>query len=178
MPVAPRIRNPREELAGPPQVSSSAAKNGFGRMLDRVAREGPLAITKHREPCAVLISIEEYRALIGAEKVVLNTLAEEFDALFDRMQQPGAAEAMKRAFAMSPEQLGRAAVKEAALKPAQRRRATAKFPALAPVPTARASAKPPALPPVPTAGVSAKATAPNPARRGRAAGAGARRARG
>ena len=109
-----RIRPRRDKLADAPQVSASVAKNSFGRILDRVAREGRLAITKHDEPCAVLISIEEYRALVGAEEVTLNTLSDEFDALFERMQAPGAAAAMQRAFALTPAQLGRAAVKAAA----------------------------------------------------------------
>jgi antitoxin Phd len=108
-----RIRSDRRKVADAPQISASVAKNSFGRVLDRVAREGRLAITKHDEPCAVLISIDEYRALVGAEEVTLNTLSAEFDALFERMQEPGAAVAMQRAFAMAPAELGRVAVKDA-----------------------------------------------------------------
>ncbi len=118
--VIRRIRPRRDKLADAPQISASVAKNSFGRILDRVAREGRLAITKHDEPCAVLISIEEYRALVGAEEVTLNTLSDEFDALFERMQEPGAAAAMQRAFALTPAQLGRAAVKAAAAPAARR----------------------------------------------------------
>jgi prevent-host-death family protein len=117
-----RIRPHRGKPADAPQVSASAAKNGFGRMLDRVAREGRLAITKHDEVCAVLISIDEYRALAGAEAATLDTLSGEFDALFERMQKPGAAAAMEKAFALTPARLGRAAVTEAA----RPRRAAAK----------------------------------------------------
>ena len=113
--VIRRIRPPREKVVGAPQISASVAKNSFGRMLDRVAREGRLAITKHDEPCAVLISINEYRALVGAQAVTLDTLSDEFDALFERMQKPGAAAAMQKAFALTPVQLGRAAVKDAAV---------------------------------------------------------------
>jgi prevent-host-death family protein len=107
-------RSRRREPADAPRISASAAKNGFGRILDRVAREGPLAITKHDEPCAVLISIGDYRALIGAKEVSLNSLTDEFDALFERMQEPGALAAMQKAFTLTPAQLGRAAVKSAA----------------------------------------------------------------
>jgi antitoxin Phd len=110
------IRSRRGKLVDAPRISASAAKNSFGRVLDRVAKEGRLAITKHDEPCAVLISIEEYRVLVGAQEVTLNTLSDEFDALFERMQKPGAAAAMQKAFALTPAQLGRAAVKDAALK--------------------------------------------------------------
>ena len=118
--VIRRIRSSRPQIAGAPQISASAAKNSFGRILDRVAREGRLAITKHDEPCAVLISIDEYRALVGAQAVTLNTLSDEFDALFERMQKPGTAAAMQKAFALTPAQLGRAAVKDAALTAAGR----------------------------------------------------------
>ncbi len=112
MPNAIRIRSSRGKPADAPQVSASVAKNSFGRMLDRVGKEGRLGITKHHELCAVLISIDEYRALVGAEAATLNTLSEEFDALFERMQKPGAAAAMQKAFALTPAQLGRAAVKD------------------------------------------------------------------
>src|SRR6266567_8215221 len=115
--VLRRARSDRGKLADAPQVSASEAKNSFGRVLDRVAREGRVAITKHDQPCAVLISIDEYRVLVGAEAVTLNTLSDEFDALFERMQKPGAAAAMQKAFALTPAELGRAAVKDAALNP-------------------------------------------------------------
>ena len=96
-----------------PRVSASEAKNSFGQMLDRVAREGPLAITRHEKPFAVLVPIDEYRALVGAQTVSLDSLSAEFDALLERMQQPGQVTAMQRAFASTPRELGRAAVKEA-----------------------------------------------------------------
>src|SRR5438477_6749094 len=119
---ARRIHIRPARLDDAPQVSASTAKNSFGRVLDRVAKEGRVAITKHDQPCAVLLSIEEYGALVGAEELTLNTLSDEFDALFERMQEPGAAEAMQRAFALTPAELGRAAVK-AATRPATRRAA-------------------------------------------------------
>src|SRR5947207_15555966 len=97
--VVRRIRSDRRKPADAPQVTASVAKNSFGRVLDRVAREGRLAITKHDEPCAVLISIDEYRALVGAEEVTPNTLSAAFDALSARLHRPGAAAAPPNAFA-------------------------------------------------------------------------------
>ena len=97
-----------------PSVTASEAKNSFGQMLNRVAREGALAITRHERPFAVLVPIDEYRALIGAQTVSLGSLSAEFDALFARMQQPGQVTAMQRAFASTPRELGRAAINEAA----------------------------------------------------------------
>src|SRR5947207_2004580 len=115
-----RIRSRRGKLADAPRVSASAAKNAFGRILDRVAREGRLAITKHDEPCAVLISLDEYRALVGAGASTLDTLSAEFDALFERMQKPGMSAAMQRAFAMPSAALGRAAKKASQTSPQRR----------------------------------------------------------
>ena len=107
MSSASSVRSRRRALAAPSQVSASDAKNGFGRLLDRVAKEG-----RHDEPCAMLISIDEYHVLAAAHEASLETLAAEFDALFERMQEPAAAAAMQRAFAMTPAELGQAAVKD------------------------------------------------------------------
>jgi len=98
------------DLDDAPRVSASDAKNSFGRILDRVAREGRVAITKHDEPFAMLISIDEYRSLVETGRRTVSTLSEEFDALYERLQAPGAKAAMQKAFAMTSEELGRAAV--------------------------------------------------------------------
>jgi antitoxin Phd len=124
-PTPIRIRNRRGELVDAVQISASDAKNGFGRVLDRVAREGGVAITKHDEPCAVLVSIDTFRALAGADAPQLETLSAEFDALLARMQTPAAAAAMQTAFDLTPAQLGRAAVRAGA---ATARRADAAVP--------------------------------------------------
>jgi len=109
MTAASRTAAASTDLADAPRVSASDAKNSFGRILDRVAREGRVAITKHDEPCAMLISIDEYRSLVETGRRAVNTLSDEFDAVYERLQQPGAAAAMQKAFAMTPAELGRAA---------------------------------------------------------------------
>ncbi|MBK7792188.1 MAG: type II toxin-antitoxin system prevent-host-death family antitoxin [Betaproteobacteria bacterium] len=114
MPNPLRVRNARGELIVPTEVSASDAKNGFGRILDRVAADGAVTITRRHKPFAVVIPIETYTRLAGAEAAALDTLSAEFDELLARMQAPGMAEAMQRAFDMAPEDLGRAAVREAA----------------------------------------------------------------
>ena len=106
-------RNPPTSPADATKVSASDAKNGFGSILDRVVRGDTVAITRHDRPVAMLISIEAYRALKPPPDAALQTLAAEFDAMYARMQQPGAAEAMQKAFAMTPAELGRAAVTQA-----------------------------------------------------------------
>jgi hypothetical protein len=68
--------------------------------------------------------------LLAAEEHTLDTLTSEFDALLARMQQPGMAEAMERAFAMSPAQLGAAAVGQArsSRPPGEHKRGKRKLP--------------------------------------------------
>jgi hypothetical protein len=42
------------------------------------------------------------RSVEGAKELTLNSLSDEFDALFERMQAPGAAAAMQKAFRLTP----------------------------------------------------------------------------
>jgi antitoxin Phd len=104
-----RIRNARGELVEPATVSSSDAKNHFGRILERVTKEGGVAITLRNEPRFVVISVETYQRMARADSRSLDTLTDEFDALLDRMQAPEARAAMERAFSMTPAELGHAA---------------------------------------------------------------------
>jgi prevent-host-death family protein len=104
-----RIRNARGELVEPARISSSDAKNRFGKILERVTEEGGVAITLRNEPKFVVISVETYQRLARAESRSLDTLTDEFDALLDRMQEPGSRAAMERAFSMTPEELRQAA---------------------------------------------------------------------
>jgi prevent-host-death family protein len=104
-----RVRNARGELVEPAKISSTDAKNRFGKILERVTDEGGVAITLRNEPKFVVISVETYQRLARADSRSLNTLTEEFDALLDRMQEPDSRAAMERAFSMTPEELGQAA---------------------------------------------------------------------
>lgn len=91
-------------------VTATDVKNEFGRVLEKVIQGGTVVITKHDEPKAVLISVNEFNALSNANRVKLDTLSDEFDALLARMQTPAARTGMKAAFDASPKQLGKAAV--------------------------------------------------------------------
>ncbi len=110
-----KIRNARGELVEPAKISSSDAKNGFGRILERVTKEGAVAITLRNQPKFVLISVETYERMARADSGSLNTLTAEFDALLDRMQEPGVRAAMERAFSMTPDELGHAARRRGAV---------------------------------------------------------------
>ncbi len=94
-------------------VTATAAKNEFGRMLEKAIQGETVIITKHDAPKAVLISIDQLRALRHAPEVKLDTLSAEFDALLARMQGAKARLAMQAAFDASPRQLGKAAVRSA-----------------------------------------------------------------
>jgi antitoxin Phd len=97
-------------LPGLESVSATEAKNNFGSVLDRVMAEGRLAITKHDEVRAVVLSLPEYRALLAQQREPLAALTREFDGLLERMQTPRAKDAGRTLFDATPAQLGRAAV--------------------------------------------------------------------
>jgi prevent-host-death family protein len=120
-----RVRNARGELVEAKSVSASDAKS-IGRILDYVAGDGGVTITRRNEPFAVVIPVETYARLVTSEQASLDTLTGEFDALLARMQQPGMARAMQRAFRMNPEELGRHAVQQATRKPVGARPAPAR----------------------------------------------------
>ena len=71
---------------------------------------GAVVITKHDAPKAVLISVENFNALLGAAETKLKALDHEFDALLAQMQTATARRGMKTAFGASARQLGKAAV--------------------------------------------------------------------
>lgn len=110
------FRNRRGDLVDVPEVSATAAKNEFGRILETAIAEGAVAITRHNLPRAVLLSVEEFNALAKGRPDELNTLSEEFDAMLDRMQTPAAGRALRRGFDASPAELGEAAVRAAKKK--------------------------------------------------------------
>jgi antitoxin Phd len=104
------FRNQRGDHVDVSSVTATYAKNEFGRVLETAMRDGAVAITKHDAAKAMLISMDEFRALVGARDDNLDTLAHEFDALLSKMQTTKARKAMKDAFDAPPEELGRAAV--------------------------------------------------------------------
>jgi antitoxin Phd len=112
MPAEARIYR-GERLGATVSIRATDVKNEFGRVLERVIQGGIIVITKHDAPKAVLISVDEFNALSNANRVKLDTLSGEFDALLARMQAPAASVGMKAAFDASPKQMGMAAVKAA-----------------------------------------------------------------
>jgi prevent-host-death family protein len=109
----PTFRNYRGEPCEPSLLSATSAKNEFGKVLDIVMRGGAVAVTKHDDPKAVIISLDDFKALSTGVARELNSLASDFDAMLDHMQTREARAGMKRAFDASPEELGKAAVRAA-----------------------------------------------------------------
>ena len=111
------FRNRLGELVDVPSVAATRLKNEFGAVLEEAAR-GAVAITRHDSPKAVLVSYEEFRALVNGRAQSLSELDSEFDSLLERMQAPKAKKGVAAAFRASGADLGRAA----AARPARKRR--------------------------------------------------------
>lgn len=107
------FRNSHGELVDIPVVAATRLKNGFGAVLEQALRGGAVAITRHDAPKAVLVSYEEFQALVRDRLPSLNELSAEYDVLLARMQQPAARQAMADAFDADPAALGRTALEGA-----------------------------------------------------------------
>ena len=107
------FRNSHGELVDIPAVAATRLKNEFGAVLEQAVRGGAVAITRHETPKAVLISYEEFQALVRDRTPSLNDLSAEYDVLLARMQTPAARQGMADAFNAAPSELGRAATKTA-----------------------------------------------------------------
>src|SRR5215204_4884069 len=116
-----RYRNSKGELVDLAPVPATRFKNELAAMFEQAALGRPVAITKHDAPKAVLISYEEFRALMEARSPSLGALEAEFDAILDRMQSPGARAALASAFDAPPEAIARAARRAATPKRAAAR---------------------------------------------------------
>jgi antitoxin Phd len=111
-----RFRNIQGELVDIPTVAATRVKNEFGNILELATHGGAVAITRHRMPKAVLLSVAEFESLVRARSRTLEDLGGEFDDMLAQMQSGKARKAMAKAFHASPVQLGRAAVKAARKK--------------------------------------------------------------
>jgi prevent-host-death family protein len=108
------FRNSQGELVDIPTVAASRFKNEFGAIFEQAALGGAIAISKHDQPKAVLLSYAEFESLVASRSPALDDLSAQFDGLLVRMQTPRARRGMAAAFNASPAGLGRAAVKAAA----------------------------------------------------------------
>jgi antitoxin Phd len=102
--------NRRGEQVAMATFTATDAKNEFGRVLDAAVEQGAVAITRRDTPKAVLLSIEEFDALVAAGERTLDTLTAEFDELLARMQTPAARQGMADAFNAPPARLAKSAL--------------------------------------------------------------------
>jgi antitoxin Phd len=103
-------RSHKVSVGAQASYTATEAKHEFGRVLEQAIHGATVVITKHDAPRAVLISMDQFKALQDAPQMELDTLSEQFDALLDRMQTRQARRGMSVAFNASPKQLGKAAV--------------------------------------------------------------------
>lgn len=108
--MATNIEVPPGSAPRPAVFTSTEAKNSFGEVLERALRDGMVVITKHDQPKAVLVSLDEWNAVLGkGRKLDLDALGRRFDDMVARMNAPEGARAMERAFEGSPAKLAKAA---------------------------------------------------------------------
>lgn len=98
-------------------VSATEAQNNFGALLQRVAGDEVVYITKYDQPTAVVMSPETYWELISKESEhqgsELLDLEGEFDEMLAHMQTAEAASAVDTLFEMDSDELGAAAARAA-----------------------------------------------------------------
>ncbi|MGH8362524.1 MAG: type II toxin-antitoxin system Phd/YefM family antitoxin [Gammaproteobacteria bacterium] len=101
------VRHPR---GGKVQaVSATVAKNAFGSVLEKALADGMVLITRHDTARAVLLSVEEYQALLARAPDPLQALGAEFEALVTKMRKPKARMAGRMLFKATGTELGKAA---------------------------------------------------------------------
>lgn len=110
------FRNSQGALVDIPTVAATRFKNEFGAIFEQAQVGGAVAITKHARPKAVLLSFTEFESLLKPRAASLDELGAQFDGLLERMQTRRAKKGMAAAFAASPAELGRAAVRVRARK--------------------------------------------------------------
>ena len=103
------MRNSRGQVVEVESYSATDAKNSFGAVMDKAMAQGMVAITKRDKTRAVVLSMEEYEAILARLPDELETLRAEFDALVGRMQKPRAKTAGRALFKATPGALGKAA---------------------------------------------------------------------
>lgn len=96
-----------------PPVTATTLKNSTADVLDQVIRKGPVSITRHNKPKAVLMPLELFEQLTGGEEPWLADLRKEYQVMLEEMQDPAQKEGAERAFHATPEELSRVAVEAA-----------------------------------------------------------------
>lgn len=96
-----------------PRTSASEVKKlGWRGVMKAVARHGKTVVTNHDEPEAVILPVEEYKALLerlreasARDEAALDTLRRRFDERLSDLQSPTAGDTL-RTLLRTPLQLG------------------------------------------------------------------------
>ena len=117
--AAVRTANPVRDRRGQvaPSVTAAELKNRTGAVLAGALSHGTVAISRHGELHAVLLSADEYMALLKHAPAPAKALEKEFDQLLAKMRTKRSVEAALSLFRMTPEDFRRAAHRAA--KPAR-----------------------------------------------------------
>lgn len=101
------IRDRRGQVAL--SVTAAELKNRTGAVLAGALSHGTVAITRHGEVHAVLLSADEYQVLLKHAPAPAKALEKEFDQLLARMRTKRSVQAALSLFNMKPEDFRRAA---------------------------------------------------------------------
>ena len=104
------LRNVSAKQVEIEEVSATDARNDFAHMLETVSHRGVVVINKQNAPKAVMVSFDEFCALVARPVRKLDTLSAGFDKMLAEMQTAAARAGMKAAFDATPEEQGAAAV--------------------------------------------------------------------
>jgi len=112
------VKESRPAQGGEPwTVQATHAKNRFGEILERVRNLGPVFIAKHGKAQAVVLNIESYNTLVrkgrDRHEEHLDTLRDEFDAMYAEMQSRQSRDAVSRLLSAPAEVLNRVSAKRA-----------------------------------------------------------------
>lgn len=107
------FRNSQGNLVDIPTVAATKVKNAFGSVLEQATYGGAVAITRHETPKAVLLSYQEFQALVEGQSPTLDRLSNEFDTLLERMQTAKSKRGVDTAFRATPNKLAQAALNAA-----------------------------------------------------------------
>ena len=105
--TAELVRDRRGQVAR--SVTAAELKNRTGAVLAGALSRGTVAITRHGEIHAVLLSADEYRVLLKYAPTPVKALEKEFDQLLKKMRTKRSVEAALSLFKITPEDLRRAA---------------------------------------------------------------------
>ncbi|HYR11107.1 MAG TPA: type II toxin-antitoxin system Phd/YefM family antitoxin [Longimicrobium sp.] len=104
-----KARMPVTSSRGIIRMTSTEAQNGFGRVLDMVAKGRTVLITRRNVPKAVLMPVDQYEALARTDVPDLDALTAEFDEMLARMQGSEVRAGIRAGLSASPAELGRVA---------------------------------------------------------------------